>query len=781
LLVETLRDPAGPGGRAKEERMTWRLRSAAWSAGVAVMIALGAGCGDNNGNGGGGGGGGGGVGLGDNAAVQTRPDALKVDIQGVEVPEGGGAPTITFTVTDGTTAVTTLVQEIKNGVAQPPTFPWTSVPRVVLSKLDATSGDFTSYYTTSQTGRQWQRPGETAVNDPVQASATQATFDQAPTDATLDQRLTHQGGGVYRYTLAAIPADAQVDRAATHTAGIWLTRHTAAGEAATSSSTDTVNFVPAGGTAARNEVVSLTACNQCHAPAVAAHDERLGATLCQTCHSPQSTDPDTGNTVNFKVMVHKIHRGGDLPSAQGATGTPYTIVGFRPPGNTDPAGGVHVYDQGFINDVRNCTLCHQGKDADRWKNNANLAACTSCHDNVRFDGSAPTPCALDDALVLTGNCNHQTVGQTACNTCHSATAASIGVETVHVPGSEQAKAFRYDIMDVTVGADRVPVVTFAVRKTDNSAYDLATDPAYTTQGTSLTAKFGWPTTDYTNEGSGATFGQPLSVTIVGGTPPALNAAAVTPVTGQPGVYQLRATAPVPPGVTSASVHLEGHPILGGEEMPVENAIRNFGVGGGAAADRRQVVDVQKCDACHGQLSAHGSNRNNVIQVCTVCHNPRATDAGRRGAGSPGEGQPAQSIDFKVMIHEIHAAGIRNDEITIFGFGNTPHTFPGDIPSTTPNCAICHVAGTWNLPLNAAVAGTTLVGADTQVPATIAVCTSCHDQTRFEGSGLPSCSGLAEPNSEPCLHTGGPATTDATCAACHGAGAQFDVSSVHPIQ
>ena len=758
--------------------MTLRFRSVAWSACVASMIAFAAACGDGNDNGGGGGGGGGG-GLGDSAAVQTKSDALKVDIQGVEIPEGGGAPTITFKVTDGTTAVTTLVQEIKNGVAQPATFPWTSVPRVVLSKLDPISGDYTSYYTTTQTGRQWQREDDPAVNEPVQASADQATFDQAPTDAALDQRLTHQGEGVYRYTLAAIPAGAQVDRAATHTAGIWLTRHTAAGDAATSSSTDTVNFVPAGGTAAKDEVVTLTACNQCHAPALAAHDERLGVNVCQTCHSPQSTDPDTANTVDFKVMVHKIHRGGDLPSAQGATGTPYTIVGFRTPGSTDPKAGVHVYDGSFINDVRNCTLCHQGEDADRWKNNANLAACTACHDNVRFDGSAAVPCALDDSL--TDACNHPTVGQTACTACHTATAAGIGVQTVHVPLSEQAKAFRYDIMNVEVGADRVPVVTFAVRKADDSAYDLATDPAYTTQGTSLTAKFGWPTTDYSNDGSGVDFGQPLSVTIVGGTPPALNTTAVTAVTGQPGVYQVRATSPVPAGVTSASVHLEGHPILSGEEMPVENAIRNFGVGGGTAADRRQVVDIQKCDACHGYLSAHGSNRNNVIQVCTVCHNPRATDAGRRGTGSPGAGEPAESIDFKVMIHEIHAAGIRNDEITIFGFGNTPHSFPGELPSTTPNCAICHVAGTWNLPLNAAVFDTTLFGATDEIPAIIAVCTSCHDQTSFAAGALPLCSSLAERNSEPCAHSGGPATTDATCATCHGAGTAFDVSSVHPIQ
>jgi OmcA/MtrC family decaheme c-type cytochrome len=101
-------------------------------------------------------------------------------------------------------------------------------------------------------------------------------------------------------------------------------------------------------------------------------------------------------------MIHKIHMGVDLPSVQATnttgpnTGdpvTPYYIVGNQ--------GSIHDYSAvAFPNHdgVQHCTTCHSGEDKDNWKTKPNAAACTSCHDNVRFEqpatGTLPSCSAL---------------------------------------------------------------------------------------------------------------------------------------------------------------------------------------------------------------------------------------------------------------------------------------------------------------------------------------------------------------------------------------------------
>ena len=83
-------------------------------------------------------------------------------------------------------------------------------------------------------------------------------------------------------------------------------------------------------------------------------------------------------------MIHKIHRGENLPSVE--AGGSYAV------GNHD------FSDIVFPQDIRNCTKCHDGDDPDtpqgnNWQMAPSMAACGSCHDDVDFskDGSGTPP------------------------------------------------------------------------------------------------------------------------------------------------------------------------------------------------------------------------------------------------------------------------------------------------------------------------------------------------------------------------------------------------------
>jgi OmcA/MtrC family decaheme c-type cytochrome len=138
--------------------------------------------------------------------------------------------------------------------------------------------------------------------------------------------------------------------------------------------------------------------------------------------------------VDFKVMVHKIHAGEELPT--NLQGLPYYIVGF---GNPIPS----VIDFSHVvfpwnGGVAQCTVCHQGEDADNWRTHPSAEACTACHDQVKFDGSASRVCGADLTAGQNAfdDCNHPAIPRandpTLCATCHQP-AAIAGYHGVIVP------------------------------------------------------------------------------------------------------------------------------------------------------------------------------------------------------------------------------------------------------------------------------------------------------------------------------------------------------------
>jgi OmcA/MtrC family decaheme c-type cytochrome len=202
---------------------------------------------------------------------------------------------------------------------------------------DATA--YTAYVTRDQTS---PTSGQTATQPAVEANGSFVELGV--------------GEGRYEYTFAT-PIDVAAGNAErTHTVGAYAEREF---DGARYSDDTTFDFVPAGGPVTRvRDVVDDAACNGCHDPLAAHGGARQKIALCVLCHSPGASDPDTGNTVDFSVMVHKIHRGRALPSVR--AGAPYRIVGFQ--------GRVFDYSSvAFPRPIERCETCHTGADGDFWE------------------------------------------------------------------------------------------------------------------------------------------------------------------------------------------------------------------------------------------------------------------------------------------------------------------------------------------------------------------------------------------------------------------------------
>ena len=517
---------------------------------------------------------------------------------------------------------------------------------------------------------------------PDGTTAIQANTETASTSGGV---FTDNGDGTYSYRLSfnitnvTTPLAVPYQDTLTHRVAMQVT-----GNAANTS----LDFVPAGGapTTTRNIAVNAS-CNDCHIRLGLHGGDRSNIEYCVTCHNPGTSDANSGNTVDFKVMVHKIHYGENLPSIRQA-GWEYAIWGF---GNTKIDFSTVVFPQ----DVRfpgleasNCTKCHAAGDASDSTNYLNVPtqqACTSCHDLTSFTNPPPTGFTLHSGGVQADN--------GSCAGCHPPSGGTAGISDSHrIPALIAAPKFKYNIISVTDQNDSAQVdpgdfvkVTFSVTDPTaaNAPYSILTDPRFTSTSSRLAILVGWNTADYTNTGSDSTPAQPVSIN-------PLSTGATRAADNGNGTFTVTSTVAIPADVTgSGVVAIEGRPAVettAGSgvynlRVPVKNVVRNFAIAGGSIVARRTVVNITNCNQCHGSLSLHGNNRTDEIQVCVICHNANATDISQRpGSGVAGaDGKVEEAIDFKYMIHAIDAGaaaedGFRESGIIVYGFGGSINDF-----------------------------------------------------------------------------------------------------------
>jgi len=577
------------------------------------------------------------------------------------------------------------------------------------------------------------------VTSPITGdTAEQATSDSGGTYAKV-------ADGIYIYTVGN-PLPASYDQNVTHTIAAYARRDLREFNLDRYVDNDAFHWVPSGSQEPwPRDVVVTAACNQCHNPLAEHGGARQDVELCILCHTPQSFDPDTGNTVDFPVMVHKIHMGEQLPSVQ--EGIPYQIIGFRQ--------SVHDYSNVvFPQDIRNCESCHipgpdalteeeiavasivGGTQSSAYLLRPTRATCGSCHDDVDFAtgfGHIGWPQNSDDF----------------CLSCHMPEGdlefdASIkGAHTIPYK-STQLEGLHIELLEVmNTAPGQSPTVHFKITENDGTVLpiDVLNRISFNLAG---------PTTDY------STLVRESSVqdTVI-----AVGDGSYT--------YTFEATLPADASGSYAVGAEARRDVLLNEgmtnemafrEQALENPVFYFSVQGGPPVPRRTIVTDEKCETCHDNLSLHGDNRHDP-EYCVTCHQPGSSDEARR----PDSELPVETIHFKFLIHRLHQGEELTRDFTVYGFGNSVHTynelrFSGDLR----DCESCHVNDSHTVPLPANLLATpTPREFYSPIQPIGSACLGCHDSESTAAHAFTNAAPFGE-----------------ACAACHGSSADFSVERVH---
>jgi OmcA/MtrC family decaheme c-type cytochrome len=653
-------------------------------------------------------------------------EGLALKITGVEIP-GDLRPVVTFSLQDG------------RGKPLEPDLLDANSLRFTITRLsvDSASGisQYVSYVTSQVQGQEYTFKGKTTR--PALESALQAI-------SAMDQggEFQRTKAGEYNYKFKTVlPAD--YDKSATHAVGAQATRDTRKFVG-----NDVFYFVPAGGaTTAMRQVVATESCNQCHGQLAAHGGQRTDTKLCVLCHTSQTTDPESGNSVEMKVMVHRIHKSLELPSVK--EGKPYLIVGFNQ--SVHDFSAIHL-PVGM--DVRSCTTCHgaaplgvKAEDypklapqADNWKTAPSRAACGACHDDVDFASGK-------------GHQGGPQPNDAACKACHTADsgkefdASIVGAHTIPAK-SKQLAGLEAEIIGVTnTGPGEKPMVVFTAKDKSGKVIPLS-------GLTGVSLHVAGPTTDYVNQWSET----PAAGTIV----------------DRGGTFSYTFNRGIPADATGTYAvglqmgRVESITVKDGEKQNVTiyayNPVKYIAVTDPTPVPRRTIVATESCNQCHSELAFHGGGRKNLGEFCQLCHNPANVDVPHLVPptfGGPFKEAP-QSINFRFMIHRIHTGAELTRDFTIYRTRGVFNFNEVEFPADRRECSKCHVGDSYKLPLPATMA-------DTRAPREFytplgpaaSACLGCHDSKNAAAHAQAMTAPIGE-----------------SCSACHGQGKDFDVAKVH---
>jgi OmcA/MtrC family decaheme c-type cytochrome len=208
----------------------------------------------------------------------------------------------------------------------------------------------------------------------------------------------------------------------------------------------------------RRKVVDVAQCNGCHFELQAHGGARMEAQYCSFCHNPNKANDQrvarfevpetTAQSVDFKVLIHKIHMGSKLIQQ------PYVIGGYPAPTFMNPGGTPMDFGlTAFPGDISSCPTCHKGATyllplgAAVQPSLSEVLACTDanpvstayCQNRVVSQQiftppttSVCTACHDAPSVVAHAQLNTTASGVEACLTCHGP-GADWDVQLVHAP------------------------------------------------------------------------------------------------------------------------------------------------------------------------------------------------------------------------------------------------------------------------------------------------------------------------------------------------------------
>jgi OmcA/MtrC family decaheme c-type cytochrome len=487
--------------------------------------------------------------------------------------------------------------------------------------------------------------------------------------------------GLYNYTFAtALPAD--YDGGLTHVISHYSTR--TIGEVRWVSNAAHF-FVPANpaATPIKRQAVQSATCNGCHNPLSAHGGSRQEVQVCLGCHSQGMVDPESNNSLDFNVMIHRIHMSADLPSVK--AGKKYAIVGRN--NATQDLSHIH-----YPRDIVHCQSCHTDSDEDRWVSNGKPEVCMSCHDNIYEAGVHPF------ALAQNAVCGN--------GACHGPSGSAPDAREAH-------KTFLNTdapILDITIlsasvaNPDAAP--TMRVKALTGTRLSGAVVPVASVDGFStLNVFFNGPNRDFAYNGHNIKQYNKASLVNLAATttpgeftfslPETLRDAAGK--LGDPSkdsfTLSVRAAFDPTPGAAPDNDRVD---MLKNPTIAISAA--------GPAVARGAVVDTAKCNACHGDLREHGGDiLARSVEQCIMCHTASLETSPRQGGNK--EPGPTTSLRFSQLVHRIHAGDTAENPYAVYGYAAmAPYpkvdfssvAFPGDPRA----CSTCHLDGAYFVPVTA---------------------------------------------------------------------------------